>query len=167
MTNEIAGAAREVQRCFPDIYLACHVRHARARSSPRGLSSQDSMYLGHLHRKRPVSPGGLARHLGVAGSTVSAFLKRMEDLGYVARERSATDGRETVLRLTPDGDEARRAASILDTARLERILSQLSAPDRRLVVQGLGKLAEACRGARAQYESSGPSPGGLPEAERE
>ncbi len=152
--NEIAAAAREVQRHYPQIYFACHVKHSRRRSTGHDLADQDSVYLGHLDCGRPTSPRHLARHLGIADSTLSAFLKRMEDLGYVERRMSAQDRREVELRLTNGGELAMQATSILDLERLELVLSRLSTADRCSAVDGLRVLAEACRLAREEYEAS-------------
>ena len=65
--DEIAAAAGEVQRHFPQIYFACHVQHTRRRSTAYVLSVQDSVYLGHLDRSRPTSPRHLARLPGQGG----------------------------------------------------------------------------------------------------
>jgi len=148
---EVADAAETVQRCYPQVYFACHVRHTRRRSTAADLSAQDSVYLGHLRRERPTTPRELARHLGVAGSTLSAFVKRMTGLGYVERGVSPRDRREAELWLTAKGEAAMRAASILDLDRLRAVLTRLGAADRRRAVDGLSVLADACRAARAEH----------------
>ncbi len=152
--DEIAAAAGEVQRHYPQIYFACHEQHSRRRSTEHVLSAQDSGYLGHLDRSRSTSPRRLARHLGIADSTLSAFLDRMEALGYLGRKTSPQDRREVELRLTLRGEAAMQATSILDLDRLELVLSRLSLADRRLAVDGLRVLAETCRLAREKYETS-------------
>lgn len=44
----LAAAVRAVQIAYPQIYLACHTRHTRARSSAFRLSARDSSLLVHL-----------------------------------------------------------------------------------------------------------------------
>ena len=41
-------AVLEIQRLYPQIYLACHVDHVRASSTEWRLSSRDSSILAHL-----------------------------------------------------------------------------------------------------------------------
>ncbi len=74
----------EIQRLYPQIYLACHVDHVRARSTEWRLSARDSALLSHLDRKTGTSPKALAAHLGVASSTLSAAIARLVDLGYIS-----------------------------------------------------------------------------------
>ena len=69
---------RALQRHFPQIYLACHTDHVRARSTPYRLSAKDSMLLAHLDENEPISASELARHCGVAASTMSAALQHVE-----------------------------------------------------------------------------------------
>lgn len=52
-----------------------------------------------------LSQTQLARTLGVDGSTMVAMIDRMEQSGWVARERSKTDRRSHELRLTDGGTE--------------------------------------------------------------
>jgi DNA-binding MarR family transcriptional regulator len=47
----------------------------------------------------------LAGRLQLAQSTVTELVRRAEEIGLVAREQSAEDGRVAYLRLTPEGEE--------------------------------------------------------------
>ena len=51
-----------VLRCYPQIYLSCHVAHRRAPAAPEGLSDRDSTVLAHLSEREPVTAAALARH---------------------------------------------------------------------------------------------------------
>jgi len=84
---------RDVLRFYPQIYLAYHVDHVRAASTEWGLSAADSSILAHLDTVVPTSPRALAAHLGVAASTLSAALRRLEMLGYIANTPVADDRR--------------------------------------------------------------------------
>src|ERR1700693_5494659 len=90
----------EVQRLFPQIYLACHVDHVRAASTSWSLSSHDASILAHLDRENAISPRALAAHLSVAASTLSGAIARLSRLGYLASEPSPSDKRKRDLRLT-------------------------------------------------------------------
>ncbi|HEX4913348.1 MAG TPA: MarR family transcriptional regulator, partial [Vicinamibacterales bacterium] len=97
---------RLVQVAYPQIYLACHTRHVRRRSSATRLSAVDSSLLAHLDEQQAIRPTTLARHLGIAASTLSAAITRLVSHGYVLQQRDATDGRATGLVLSPKGARA-------------------------------------------------------------
>lgn len=138
-------AILEIQRLYPQIYLACHVQHVRSASTKWRLSSSDSSILAHLDLERPTSPRVLARHLGVSPSTLSAALSRLVDLGYLTSQVSQKDKRRRQLRLTCLGSEAIAATSVLDAERVGLVLRQLTAPERQLALKGMRLLAEAAR----------------------
>jgi DNA-binding MarR family transcriptional regulator len=136
---------RIVQTCYPQIYLACHTRHLRAASTPHRLSSRDSALLAHLDEKRALAPSMLARHLGVGASTMSAAIKRLVRLGYIEQDRHPHDGRRIRLLLSRKGAKAMRATSVLDAARVSRVLARLVPSERRAALDGLTVLARAAQ----------------------
>ena len=144
----------EIQRFYPQIYLACHVDHVRAASTEWKLSSRDSSILAHLDVRQGVSPRELAAHLGVAPSTLSASIARMERLGYLTSTAVADDRRQRHLRLTPRGAEAMASTSVLDAEKVGALLQQLSPRERRAAVNGLALLARAARALRNGRRSS-------------
>jgi DNA-binding MarR family transcriptional regulator len=95
-----------MQRCYPQIYLACHQRHVRAASTRFRLSARDSSILAHLSESIPMAPTALAAHLGVGGSTLSAAIANLETLGYVERQPVPRDRRSVGLTLTRQGAAA-------------------------------------------------------------
>ena len=135
----------EIQRLFPQIYLACHVDHVRAASTSWDLSSHDSSILAHLDRDAPISPRALATHLGVAASTLSAAITRLGELGYLTSKPAQSDKRQRELRLTARGSEAIASTSVLDAKRVAELLNQLNPDDRAAAVRGLQLLARAAR----------------------
>jgi DNA-binding MarR family transcriptional regulator len=148
-TDEVA----DVQRLFPQIYLACHIHHVRARSTRWRLSSYDSSVLMHLDRDTGMSPGDLAKHLGVAASTLSATTGRLMRLGYLTVHTPARDRRARELRLTSLGAEATAATSVLDAERTAAMLALLSRSDRAKAIGGLALLAQAARRLRPRRRS--------------
>lgn len=135
----------DVLRFYPQIYLACHVDHVRAASTEWRLSAADSSILAHLDPRAPVSPRALAKHLAVRPSTLSAALRRLEALGYIASAPVAGDRRRRDLTLTRRGAEAMAATSVLDRERVKSLLRILSPREREAAVHGLGLLARAAR----------------------
>ena len=135
----------EVQRLFPQIYLACHVDHVRAASTAWDLSSHDASILVHLDLENPISPRALAAHLGVAASTLSAAISRLSRLGYLTSKPSCSDRRQRELRLTARGAEATASTSVLDKDRVRELLKRLNAQEREAALRGLQLLARAAR----------------------
>jgi DNA-binding MarR family transcriptional regulator len=135
----------QVQRLYPQIFLACHTNHVRAASTGWKLSSHDSAILSHLDRSSGLSPRSLAKHLGVTPSTLSASIKRLTNLGYLTCDAPANDKRRREIRLTDRGAEAMSATSVLDRERVGGMLKKLKPADRRAALNGLALLARAAR----------------------
>jgi DNA-binding MarR family transcriptional regulator len=141
----LAEDVSEIQRLFPQIYLACHVDHVRAASTSWDLSSHDASILAHLDRNAPIRPRALAAHLGVAASTLSAAITRLSELGYLTSKPAQSDKRQRELRLTARGSEALASTSVLDGKRVAQLLNQLKPDESAAAVRGLQLLAQAAR----------------------
>lgn len=135
----------EVLRAYPSIYLACHVEHRTRASSPTGLTARDGSLLAHVGDPGGSSPARLARHLGVAASTLSAALARLEAAGMLRLDTDPADARRRLVRLTDAGREAVARDSVLDPERVEALLAKLSAAERKRAVDGLRLLGDAAR----------------------
>jgi DNA-binding MarR family transcriptional regulator len=140
----------QIQRDYPRIYLACHVDHVRARSSSHGISSRDASLLAHLDASDAQTAGALAAHLGIAASTLSATLMRLETLGHLARVRGAKDRRFVAPKLTAKGREAVAGTSVLDAARVAEALENLTPAKRKRAADGLALLAKAASTIKRQ-----------------
>jgi DNA-binding MarR family transcriptional regulator len=136
---------RSVQTWYPQIYIACHLDHKRARTTRSGLSPRDSTILAHLDERSSVSPAALARHLAVGAPTMSAAIRRLVDAGYVQQGPDPADGRRRQLRLTPTGAAAMAESSVLDAGRVRAMLRRLTAAERDRALDGLALLAAAAR----------------------
>src|SRR4051812_48772895 len=101
-----------VLRHYPQVYLACHLEHTRARTNRFHLTDKDVVLLGHLDIDAPLRAGRLARHLGIGSSTLSAHLQKLEQAGYLSRAPQRRDRRNVDLRLTSLGAEAMATTSI-------------------------------------------------------
>ena len=83
---------------------------------------------------------GLAEHLAVAPSTVTAMVKRLLAQGYIERSRDDTDWRTVWVSATESG---RLAVSVYQRARLatlQRHLEQLSDEERACILAALPAL---------------------------
>jgi DNA-binding MarR family transcriptional regulator len=135
----------EVQRLYPQIFVACHTDHVRAVSTKWRISSQDASILVHLDREFGLSPRALAKHLGVAPSTLSAAISRLSKLGYLTAKPVEKDKRRREIRLTPQGSEAISSTSVLDAERVRAMLRKLKPAEKKQALRGLSLLAEAAR----------------------
>ena len=135
----------EIQRLYPQIYIACHTDHVRAVSTKWRISSQDASILVHLDRDAGLSPRALANHLGVAPSTLSAALARLAELGYLTNEPNGADRRKRELRLTARGAEAIASTSVLNAERVRTLLKNLKPAERKAALHGMALLARAAR----------------------
>lgn len=128
---------------YPRIYLACHTRHRRDPVTGRELSTHQGTILDHLDTVDGTAAGDLAAHLGVTAGTMSIHLDRLEARGFVRRSRDPGDGRRVLVVLTAAGARVKAAHSVLDAARVRRLLRQLSPAERVRAIEGLDLLARA------------------------
>ena len=143
---------RLVQVAYPQIYFACHTRHIRRASTGTRLSAADSTLLAHLDEERATRPTALAKHLGLAASTLSASVARLAKLGYVAAGKAISDGRAIDLLLTAKDAAAMQASSVLDATLVASMLAHLSSSERKHALEGIGLLAKGARLASGDRE---------------
>jgi DNA-binding MarR family transcriptional regulator len=134
---------RQLQQLYPRIYIACHTDHVRAATSAVQLSARDSAILAHFEESKSLRPSKLARHLGIARSTLSQALKKLVALGYISSQKNEADRRHLNLQLTTKGREAMQAASVLDKDKVAQLLRQLTPAERKTGLEGLSVLARA------------------------
>ncbi|HRK23181.1 MAG TPA: MarR family winged helix-turn-helix transcriptional regulator, partial [Fimbriimonadaceae bacterium] len=115
---------------YPRIYFACHARHVADPETKRKLTSHQASILDHLDDDEPMSLNGLARHMGVTAATMCIAVEKLVQGGYVRRERSESDRRQVLLRLTPAGKRICESHSVLEPKRVGGMLEQLSPEDR-------------------------------------
>jgi DNA-binding MarR family transcriptional regulator len=136
-----------IQVAYPQVYLACHTRHQRKRSTAHQLSARDAAILAHLDQQSLTTPMRLAAHLNVARSTLSEAVKRLTALGFTRQTpRASAEGRRggIGILLTAKGASAIRETSVLETQRLRTVLKHLSPLELRAVARGMTALAAAC-----------------------
>jgi DNA-binding MarR family transcriptional regulator len=140
-------AIERIQFCYPQVYYACHTRHARARSDQSHLSTRDSEILVHLETTTPLTLTKLADHMDLSRSTLSEAVSKLEAFGYVEKASRGRDRRQVAIVLTSKGVDAVRRTSVLESKRLHAVLAQLSKSERAAIIGGLETLARACRRA--------------------
>ena len=146
-TMSLERTLQIVQMAYPQVYLACHTRHQRKRSSTHRLSARDAAILAHLDPRAPTTPARLAAHLNVGASTLSEALKRLTQLGFterIARDTEKGQRGGVGILLTAKGLGAIGDMNVLETPRLRDLLDLLTPTELRAVARGMSALAAAC-----------------------
>jgi DNA-binding MarR family transcriptional regulator len=76
-------------------------RRLREQASAGDLTQSQLAVLGHLDRQGPTTVTALARVAGVRPQSMGATVAGLETLGLIRGSPDATDGRQTILSLTP------------------------------------------------------------------
>ncbi|MGO4535997.1 MarR family winged helix-turn-helix transcriptional regulator [Leifsonia sp. 2MCAF36] len=122
VTTATNPLALESQVCFALSVAARSVISAyRPVLEPVGLTHPQYLVMLALWENEPLSVRRLADLLALESATVSPLLKRLEALGYVARQRSASDERVVEIRLTDVGRELRSYAETIPATMMKRL----------------------------------------------
>ena len=144
MTTTTNPLALESQVCFALSVAARSVIAAyRPVLEPVGLTHPQYLVMLALWENEPLSVRRLADLLALESATVSPLLKRLEALGYVARERSSSDERVVEVRLTEAGRELRTYAETIPATMMQRL--GMSPEELRALHSAMGSLIEATR----------------------
>lgn len=96
-------------------------------------------------RDRPLRLGRLGERLGIAPSTLTRNLARLEENGLVRRRTDPRDRRAAVAELTAAGRRAAERLEEMERAFARSVLARLPPRHRRQVLDGLGDLLDAVR----------------------
>ena len=110
---------------------------------PVGLTHPQYLVMLALWENEPLSVRRLADLLALESATVSPLLKRLEALGYVARERSSSDERVVEIRLTEAGRDLRSYAETIPTTMMQRL--GMGPEELRDLQRAMSSLIEATR----------------------
>ncbi|MEK8051795.1 bifunctional helix-turn-helix transcriptional regulator/GNAT family N-acetyltransferase [Ideonella sp. DXS22W] len=91
------------------------------------------------HREAPVA-SELARVLGLDGGYLSRVLKRFEQAGWLRRQPSPTDARQSLLALTEAGQAVFAPLQQKSCDEAAALLAPLPPPDRAALVQAMGRI---------------------------
>ena len=122
----------------------------RADASCCGMTVAQAATLEALGSEGPLRLGSLGRRLGIAPSTLTRNLVRLEDRRLVERFPDPEDRRATVAGLTVAGKRAAADVEEYEARFAESILEAITPERRKSVVEGLGYLLEAVRDVTEQ-----------------
>jgi DNA-binding MarR family transcriptional regulator len=112
-----------------------------------GVTVAQAAALEALGAEGPTRLRDLGRRLGIAPSTLTRNLARLEASGLVEREADPGDARSARVGLTAQGRRAARAVAVQEEDFARQVLARIPAARRAVVVQSLGDLLAAVRAA--------------------
>jgi DNA-binding MarR family transcriptional regulator len=121
-------------------------KHALAHASTsvfarHGVYEGQQFVLRRLWREDGLTPGQIAKQLGLATPTVTRAATRMEASGLLRREPHPSDGRLVRLVLTPRGRELEQVIGPEMRALTEQTLAGFSAGERSELIRALRLMA--------------------------
>lgn len=109
------------QLCFSVYSTAIAInRLYKPMLDPLGLTYPQYLVLGSLWEEDGLSIGAIAERLALEPSTITPLVKRLEQAGFVSRNRNATDERQVHVRLTQKGTDVRAKTHCLKAAMLRK-----------------------------------------------
>jgi len=119
----------------------------RADVSCCGMTVAQAATLEVLRSEGHLRLGALGRRLGIAPSTLTRNLARLEERGLVRREADREDARSAVVRLSEAGVKAAAAVERQEQAFARSVLERLPVERRDLALDAVGDLLVAVREA--------------------
>ncbi len=110
-----------------------------------GMTVAQAATLEALGREGTMRLGRLGKLLGIAPSTLTRNLTRLEEAGLVRRTSDEEDGRAAQVELTEKGRRTRLRLEAMEDEFAERVLDRLSPAARESALDGLAALLEAVR----------------------
>lgn len=114
----------ENQLCFP-VYAASRLitREYQPLLDKLGITYPQYLVLMILWETDGVNVNDIAKKLILNTNTITPLLKRMEQMGIITRERSSSDERMVIVKLTDKGKEMRIHAASIPKELINRINS--------------------------------------------
>ncbi|MGW4564920.1 MarR family winged helix-turn-helix transcriptional regulator [Streptomyces sp. NPDC004561] len=126
------------------------VRYVRKHATAGALSTAASSALGRLGREGPHRLTDLARVEGVSQPNMTQLVTRLERAGLVRRTADSRDGRGVLVEATDTGMEVFRQRRAERSDALQRLVGELTEPERQAVRIALPALARAIQDRAAR-----------------
>ena len=135
-STDLAALAGELR-----VAVSKLVRRAREHSQSSDFTSAQKSVLFHLERDGPATVSALARAHGVKPQSMRITVAGLETFGVVRGEADPTDGRKTLIDLTPTFKRTREASRVAKEDWLIRALqAQLSPREQATLAAAVGLL---------------------------
>ena len=127
-----------------------------------GVSMAQLHIMFTLQRSGDMTMSHLAEVLNVSLSNATGLIDRLEERGYITRERVTTDRRVVLVRVTPAGEQMLDEVDALSDALLRSVLGHLPASQLKVVGRAISALREAVNSTvgsmRDRHLASTPTP---------
>jgi len=110
-----------------------------------GMTVAQAATLEALDREGTMRLGRLGKLLGIAPSTLTRNLARLEEAGLVRRTSDDEDARAAQVELTEKGRRTRLRLEVMEDEFAGRVLGRLSPAAREQALDGLAALLDAVR----------------------
>ena len=144
------GIERSLEMLFR-LNASRKVHARRAAAAGVVVSPPGCVLLRRIQEEGPISLGDLSRLTEMDPAATGRQIRQLEHDGLVVRSPSETDGRVTVVSVTPRGAEVRRRLAEVGQAHMEGVLEQWSKADRAALAKLLARLVDDLR--TSHYES--------------
>lgn len=115
--------------------------HSRELARSTGLTAPQLLLLQNIDQLGKVGVGELAQEMSLSQATVTSILDRLEDRGYVQREKSAEDRRKVITALTHKGREAVKDAPVPLQQRFVERFGKLASWEQHQLIAALERVA--------------------------
>ncbi len=109
----------------------------------RSLLERDRILL-TISMNGTITQKRLAEHIAVSPQSISESLSKLENDGYITREKNQLDKRETIVALTPSGMEHSSELAQKMRSQAHRFLEPLSDDEKQTLYSLLKKLTGTC-----------------------
>ena len=126
-----------------------------------GINATDLNCLNLLSFSGQMTAGQLARATGLTTASITAVIDRLEEAGFVRRERDAADRRRVVVRLVTERAVREVASVFLPLVQAWQQLAERYTDDElRLIVDFYGQLEQVLMGHITRLRDQAKSPAG-------
>ena len=101
LANQLCFSAYNVSRLFAQFY--------EKKLKQFGITYSQYLVLMTLWEENPQTLNSIGRHLDLSSNTLTPLLKRLEQSGWVKRERQQSDKRQLIITLTDNGQQQQEA----------------------------------------------------------
>ena len=130
------------------------VRHQQAIADKLGVNLTDFKVLGLLHRRGEMTPKALSENTGLSAAAMTTAIDRLEQAGYVERQRRGTDRRSFTVRAARGSERKveRLYRSLLVAS--QTLLPRYTERDAALIAEFFTKSTEILRTATAKLRET-------------
>ena len=134
----------ECDAIFMSIRRISHAidRHSKYMTRNSGLSVPQILVMRAVQRKGAVPIQSIAKFIWLSPATVSTIIDRLEQQGYLQRERSTADRRVVHVVLTPVGEEKLEMTPDLVQTQFADEFGQLTDWERQMLMSSLDRVAQ-------------------------